>query len=165
MTTANKLVSNLRLKCLSVTGALAVAVSVVATGLMAGALLGAATASAAPNLGCHGAFTFDHTRPSDDVYDAVRVLRRQNMTCTAALRIAARAYALSGLKVEQGPQFGAGGYGGPFHTGTFHCFLLNRGSDFINARCSRGQQRLRFYDHRQYWSIPTPGWTPPASRP
>ena len=46
MTTATRLVGDPRLKCLSVTGALAVAVSVVATGLLAGALLGAATASA-----------------------------------------------------------------------------------------------------------------------
>jgi hypothetical protein len=163
MTTANKLIGDLRLKCVSVARTLAV--SVVATGVIGGTLLGAATASAAPNLGCHGAFTFKDTSPTDDVYDAVRVLGRQNITCSDALRIGARAYALSGLEIERGPQFGAGGYGGPFRSGVFRCFLINRGSDFINARCSHGQQRVRFYDHRQYWSIPTPGWTPPASRP
>jgi hypothetical protein len=121
-------------------------------------------------LGCHGAFTFPSafgfpgTSPSDDIYDAVMVLGRHNMSCSAALRVAAKARALTGLKMERGPQFGGGGWGGPFRTGRFHCFVLSRGSDFIDAKCNRGSRRVRFYDHRQNWSIPTPGWHKPARR-
>lgn len=66
---------------------------------------------------------------------------------------------------ERGPQFGAGGFGGPFSVGSFHCFLHSRGSDFINAACASGHRYVRFYDHRQYFSIPAPGWSPPARRP
>lgn len=123
----------------------------------------------ASGLGCHGAFTFpggtngpSATSPDDDVYDAVMVLNRKHITCAAALQIAAKAYALNDLKVERGPQFGAGGWGGPFRTGAYHCFVLNRGSDFINARCSLGSRYIRFLDHRQYWSIPAPGWQGPT---
>lgn len=93
------------------------------------------------------------------------VLTRQHISCSGALDVAAKAYALAGLKIEWGPQFGAGGWGGPFRTGPYRCFVLNRGSDFINAKCRRGNRRIRFYDHRQYWSIPTPGWHKPARRP
>ncbi len=116
---------------------------------------------ASQRLGCHAPYTFPGAGRGD-VYDAVMVLNRRHISCGAALHIGAKARALSGLKIIYGPQFGGGGWGGPFHVGSFHCYVLARGSDFINASCRRGRQSLRFYDHRQYFSIPEPGWSPPA---
>jgi hypothetical protein len=99
-------------------------------------------------------------------YDAVTVTNRVNMTCSTALHIAAKADSLSGLRVIYNPsEFGAGGWGGPFHEGRYHCWVLTRGSDFIHAMCWLGRTSVTFTDHRQYWGIPTPGWNPPALNP
>jgi hypothetical protein len=97
----------------------------------------------------------------------VEVLRYSGTNCSAALHIAARAYATPGLKIIRGPQFGAGGYGGPFHVGRWHCYLLNRGSDFKNAKCSQGGKHVRFYDHRDYKRYRTsdPDWSGPVLNP
>ncbi|HEY4898009.1 MAG TPA: hypothetical protein VII01_18210 [Solirubrobacteraceae bacterium] len=114
-------------------------------------------AASAQGLGCHGAFA-SAGAPEGDMYNAVMVLNRSHLSCVSALRIGAEGRALNGLKPVFGPQFGGGGFGGPFHVRDYHCYLLNRGSDFINATCRRGRRWVRFYDHRQYWSIPTPGW-------
>ncbi len=121
-------------------------------------------ASGQGGLGCHAAYEIPHAARGD-IYDAVMVTRRAHMTCNAALDLAAKAYALPHFKMERGAQFGAGGYGGPFRVGSFHCFLHDRGSDFINAACASGHRYARFYDHRQYFSIPEDGWSPPARRP
>jgi hypothetical protein len=118
-------------------------------------------------LGCHAAFKMPRGYGASlggVLYDAVRVLGRNGLTCSAALHIAAKAYAL-GLRPIFGPQFGAGGFGGPFHVGRFHCYLTNRVSDDISARCSRGGQSVRFLDHRQYWSDRDRGWSPPPLNP
>jgi hypothetical protein len=100
-------------------------------------------------------------------YDQVEALKYGGMNCSAALHIAARAYAVPGLKVIRGPQFGPGGYGGPFHVGRWHCFLLNRGSDFKNAKCTRGGKHVRFYDHRDYKADrgSEPDWSGPLLNP
>jgi hypothetical protein len=102
---------------------------------------------------------------SDEVYDAVQVVRRKHLSCSQALHIAAKARSLRGLKVTFGSQYGAGGWGGPFHVGRYHCLVLDRGSDFIDGECWRGDRFVRFYDHRQYWSIPERGWSPPTRKP
>ncbi|MBV8806281.1 MAG: hypothetical protein JO042_14585 [Sinobacteraceae bacterium] len=116
---------------------------------------------------CYGPFTMPGGRPTDNVYDAVTVTSRTNISCTAGLRIGAQAYSLPGLKIVFGPQFGGGGYGGPFRVGGFHCYLHSRGSDFRLASCQRGDRIVRFYDHRQYWSnvfYAFPGVFPTISR-
>lgn len=114
---------------------------------------------------CRAPFMFPGGYGKRFLYDAVTVLHRSNISCNAALHIAAKARALTSLKIIFGPQFGAGGYGGPFRVGNFRCWLMNRGSDFINARRHRGRQSLRFYDHRQYWSEHDPAFPPPALTP
>jgi len=116
-------------------------------------------------VGCHGPFRMPTASLHSNVYDAVQVLKRIRMSCSQALHIAARARWLRGLQIEYGSQFGAGGWGGPFHVGAWHCFVLNRGSDFIHGKCSLGGRSVRFYDHRQYWSIPERGWSRPTRNP
>ncbi len=116
-------------------------------------------------VGCHGAFKMPGFSVHSDVFDAVQVLSRRRMSCNQALRIAAKARWLKGLKVIYGPQFGGGGWGGPFHVDRWHCYVLSRGSDFILGRCTSGAKRLRFYDHRSYWSAPDPGFSPPTRNP
>jgi hypothetical protein len=84
----------------------------------------------------------------------VQVSHYFGMTCDRALRVGAAAYLHPGLRPIFGPQFGAGGYGGPFHVGHLHCWLDSRGSDFTYAACWHGHGRKReyakFYDHRNY---------------
>jgi|SRR5450755_3074057 len=84
----------------------------------------------------------------------VQVSRYLGMTCNRALRVGAAAYLHPGLQPIFGPQFGGGGYGGPFHVGLLSCWLNTRGSDFAAAACwhGRGRQReyVKFYDHRNY---------------
>ena len=89
------------------------------------------------------------------------------MSCSAAPHVAARAYSLRGLRPIFGPQFGAGGFGGPFRVGEFHCYLLARGSDFRDARCRQGAKSLRFFDHRDYTQVrgQEPGWSGPLQNP
>jgi hypothetical protein len=113
-------------------------------------------------IGCHGAFTMPGTSTHSSTFDAVQVLRRKNMSCSQALHVAARARWLTGVRVIYDPQFGAGGWGGPFHVGALHCYVLHRGSDFVDGKCSRGRRYVRFYDHRSYWQFPDPGFAPPA---
>ncbi len=125
---------------------------------------GTERASGQSGLGCHAPFKIPGV-PGSDVYDAAMVTRRANLSCRTALDIAAKGYSLPHLRMERGPQFGAGGFGGPFSVGSFHCFLYSRGSDFINAACASGHRYVRSYDRRQYFSIPAPGWSPPARRP
>lgn len=127
---------------------------------------GVVTWSASTALGCHAAFAMPPGYgPSNFVYDAATVLTHKGMPCVAALHIAAKAYSLQGLHAIYGPQFGADGFGGPFHAGRFHCYLLSRGSDFRNATCSRDGQSVQFNDHRQYWYEHDPGWSPPPLNP
>ena len=57
------------------------------------------------------------------------------------------------------------GSGGPFHVGPWDCYVLHRGSDFIDGRCSRGSRRVRFYDHRSDWRFPDKGYSPPTRNP
>ena len=134
--------------------------------LCSGAFLlsSAGVAFAQPGHGCHAPFTIPGY-PRDMAYNAVQVMHRERTTCQTALHVAAKAWTTPGLQIKWGPQFGGGGYGGPFHVGRWHCYLLSRGSDFKNAKCSRGQQAIRFYDHRQYWQIPEPGWKWPPLTP
>jgi hypothetical protein len=98
-------------------------------------------------------------------FDAVQVLRRGGMTCPQAVYIAARARWLKGIKVIYGRQFGGGGWGGPFHVGLWHCYVLNRGSDFLNGRCWRGARYVRFSDHQSDWRFPDRGFFPPTLNP
>lgn len=119
---------------------------------------GAASGAGVPH--CHAPFKMPRGyggsyagQVQKDDYDQVSVLSHGGMSCSAALHIAARAYSTPGLKIIFGPQFGGGGYGGPFHVGRFQCYLLHRGSDFRDARCSLGTKRVRFYDHRDYQAV------------
>lgn len=98
-------------------------------------------------------------------FDAVQVRSRRRLRCSDALHIAAKARWLNGLKVIYGPQFEGGGWGGPFRVGRWHCYVLGRGSDFIDGRCSRGGRRVHFYDHRSNWAFPDPGFSPPTRNP
>ncbi|HUO69273.1 MAG TPA: hypothetical protein VMU39_00730 [Solirubrobacteraceae bacterium] len=88
-------------------------------------------------------------------YVNVQIDRYLGMTCARAVRIGGAAYSLPGLRPIFGPQFGGGGYGGPFHVGHLYCWLDSRGSDFRNAACWHGKGRKReyvkFYDHRDYY--------------
>ena len=119
-------------------------------GLLAAVALGpvlvvAGGGGAAAASDCYATFPY----PGFSSYQIeVSVTRRRSISCSYALRVGRDAYALRGLRIEFGSQFGAGGYGGPFHVGHFRCFLLNRGSDFRNAYCRRGRLYVRFYDHR-----------------
>ena len=81
-----------------------------------------------------------------------------NITCNQALDVASRGTMTPGLKVERGPQFGGGGYGGPFHIGRYHCFLITRGSDFIVARCHRASLSFNFSSHRSLKDYPDEGF-------
>ena len=84
----------------------------------------------------------------------VQVSHYFGMTCNRALRVGAAAYLHPGLRAIFGPQFGGGGFGGPFHVGHLSCWLDGRGSDFTYAACWHGHGRRReyakFYDHRNY---------------
>jgi hypothetical protein len=57
-------------------------------------------------------------------FDAVQVLSRKGIDCSGALDVAARTRWLGGVKVIYGPQFGGGGWGGPFHVGRWLCHVL-----------------------------------------
>jgi hypothetical protein len=137
-----------------------VAVVAVVAAISAGPSFGFRT-----GVGCHGAFQMPGYSIHSPVFDAVQVLSRKGMTCSKALHIAARARWLKGIQWRSGPQYGAGGHGGPFHVGPWHCFVLHRGSDFIDGRCSLGGRKVHFYDHRSYWQFPDPGFSPPTRRP
>jgi hypothetical protein len=84
----------------------------------------------------------------------VQVSRYLGMTCNRALRIGAAAYLHPGLRPIYGPQFGGGGFGGPFYVGHLYCWLNARGSDFTVAACWHGHGRQREYvkfgDNRNY---------------
>lgn len=116
-------------------------------------------------VGCHGPFTMPGHSIHSTTFDAVQVLSRKRVSCSQALHIAAKARWLKGIRVIYGPQFGAGGWGGPFHVVRWHCYVLDRGSDFIDGRCSLGGQTVRFYDHRSDWRFPDPGFSPPTRNP
>jgi hypothetical protein len=98
-------------------------------------------------------------------FDAVQVRARKGMSCSWALHVAAKARWLAGVTVIFGPQFGGGGWGGPFHVSQWHCFVLGRGSDFIDGRCRWGGRAAHFYDHRSNWGFPDPGFSPPTRYP
>src|SRR5690349_15541718 len=66
-------------------------------------------------VGCHGPFRMPGQSIDSLIFDAVQVRARKRMSCHWALHIAAKARWLAGLTVIFGPQFGAGGWGGPFH--------------------------------------------------
>lgn len=119
--------------------------------------------SVASALGCHAAFQARQGFYSGNVYYAVRILRRTRITCGGALNVAARARYLRGLHLIRKPS-NPGGWVGPFRVGAWHCFVLERGSDFLDGRCSLPGRSVRFYNHRQYWSPPEPGWRRPALR-
>jgi hypothetical protein len=116
-------------------------------------------------VGCHGSFQMPGYSIHSTTFDALQVLSRKRMSCSQALHIAARARWLNGIQWRSGPQYGPGEHGGPFHVGHWHCFVLNRGSDFINGRCSRNGRRVRFHDHRSDWRFPDPGFSPPTRYP
>jgi hypothetical protein len=116
-------------------------------------------------VGCHGPFKMPASSIHNTTFDAVQVLSRKGMGCSQALHIAARARWLNGIKVIYGPQFGGGGWGGPFHVDQWHCYVLSRGSDFIDGKCSLGGRRVRFDDHRSDWRFPDPGFSPPTRNP
>jgi hypothetical protein len=116
-------------------------------------------------VGCHGPFRMPGQSIHSLTFDAVQVRARQRMSCYWALHIAAKARWLAGLKVIYGPQFGGGGWGGPFHVSHWHCYVLGRGSDFIDARCRWRGRAVHFYDHRSNWNFPDPGFDPPTRYP
>lgn len=116
-------------------------------------------------VGCHGAFQMPGRSIPRTMFDAVQVLTRKRLGCAQALHIAARARWLNGVQVIYAPQFGGGGWGGPFHVGRWHCYVLGRGSDFLYARCVLGSQSALFYDHRSDWRFPDPGFSPPTRKP
>jgi hypothetical protein len=119
----------------------------IAAGLV---LVGPAGASAS----CRGIMTTPGYHDSYTSSIDVEVSRYLGMTCSRALRIGAAAYLEPGLRPIYGPQFGGGGFGGPFHVGHLYCWLNTRGSDFTVAACWHGQGRQReyvkFYDQRNY---------------
>ena len=80
-------------------------------------------AFAQPGHGCHAPFTIPGY-PRDMAYNAVQVMHRERTTCQTALHPAAKAWTTPGLQIKWGPQFGGGGYGGPFHVGRWDCYLL-----------------------------------------
>lgn len=140
------------------------------TGLV---VFGVAPASASAR--CHGRMPIPDY-PSANAYDNVQILRYDGMSCRTALKVAAAAYALPGLRPIYGPQFGGGGFGGPFHVGKLKCWLYSRGSDFRLADCRGDHKYVKFYDHREYYGVssaragsgitecgnfvPTPPWGP-----
>ena len=135
----------------------------VAAGLMSAAF-GTSNASAS----CHaqfympqGPYTIYHYTP----LDAVSVTSRVHLSCSRALQISARAYNTPHLRIIVGPQFGPGGFGGPFRLGSYRCYLHSRGSDFRNAECWRGSEDVWFSDHRDYWPYLDPGFHSPVLRP
>lgn len=116
-------------------------------------------------VGCHGPFRMPGQSIHSLTFDAVQVRARERMRCYWALRIAAKARWLAGIKVIYGPQFGGGGWGGPFHVGQWQCYVLGRGSDFIDGRCRWRGRAVHFYDHRSNWDFPDPGFDPPTLYP
>ena len=116
-------------------------------------------------VGCHGPFRMPGHSIHSSTFDAVQVRARQRMSCYWALHIAAKARWLTGLKVIYGPRFGGGGWGGPFHVSHWHCYVLSRGSDFIDGRCKWRGRAVHFYDHRSNWNFPDPGFDPPTLNP
>lgn len=142
---------------------LAAIAAIVAFGVPSG------VSSASPLPRCHAPFKMPRGYPRNEPgqYYAVIVLKHHGMTCSAALHMAACAYMLPGLEPIWGPQFGAGGFGGPFQVGRFHCYLLMRGSDFRVAKCSRASKSLRFIDSRDFTAFRSeePGWSGPLRTP
>jgi hypothetical protein len=138
-------------------------------GLLLAAIFAGASPSASSGfkfgVGCHGAFTMPGFSIHSNLFDAVQILSRRHTSCQQALHIAAKARWLHGIKVIYGPQFGGGGWGGPFHVGKWHCYVLHRGSDFLEGRCWLHGRRVHFYDHRSDWRFPDPGFSPPTRRP
>lgn len=89
-----------------------------------------------------------------DGYLQVSVNSHKRMSCAAAVQIAARAYYLPDLKPIRGPQFGPGGWGGPFHV-------------VIDAKCDNGARSLRFSTHSDFGKgrQPDPEWSGPLRTP
>ena len=120
---------------------------IIAAGL---ALAGPAAASA----NCHAIMTTPGYHDSYTSTIDVQVSRYLGMPCNRALRIGAAAYLHPGLQPIYGPQFGGGGFGGPFHVGRLYCWLNARGSDVTDAACWHGHGRQReyvkFFDQRNY---------------
>jgi hypothetical protein len=83
-------------------------------------------------------------------YIQVGVTSYRGMTCARAVRIGYAAYALPGLHAIYGPQFGAGGFGGPFHVGHLACWLYARLSDTRIAKCWSSHEYVKFWDHRDF---------------
>ncbi len=117
--------------------------------LIVAACVVACALSAAPadaNARCHGSFPnflgYSYYRLDVTVY------YHRNMTCSQAVALGRRGYALPGLRVIRDAVFGGGGFGGPFKVGHFGCFLTARGSDFRLAYCAGGRQAIFFYGHR-----------------
>jgi hypothetical protein len=117
----------------------------ITTGLM---MLAAMPASASAR--CQGPMPMPAGYPSAYAYDNVTVSSYGGMSCARALQIGAATYALPGLRPIYGPQFGGGGFGGPFRVGRLRCWLYSRGSDFRVADCRGPHQYVKFYDHRDY---------------
>jgi hypothetical protein len=119
---------------------------------IAAGLVIAGSAAASPN--CRGTLTTPGYHDSYTSTIDVQVSRYLGMTCNRALRVGAAAYLHPGLRPIFGPQFGGGGFGGPFQVGRLYCWLNARGSDFTVAACWHGSGRQREYakfsDQRNY---------------
>jgi len=113
-------------------------------------IAGLAFAGSAQATACNGVLG---TPGYHDAYSSkldVYVSSYHGMTCPRALRVGAAAYLHPGLRPIFGPQFGGGGYGGPFHVGHLPCWLYMRGSDFLTAKCWSGHEYVKFGDERDY---------------
>ena len=89
---------------------------------------------------CRGPFTLPAVEgPAAIVFDAVRVTAAAGIGCSAALHVAAKAWAERGLRYVFGTQFAPGAYGGPFRAGRFRLLphravLRDAGRGMLAAR-------------------------------
>jgi hypothetical protein len=110
------------------------------------------TDAARASLACYSTF------PADNLYFLeVMVEKRVRISCSAGFKVGRslwRAYehGLPARDYPPPPHGVPGGGGQTFHLSTaaggFTCRMLSRGSDFVLARCRRGQAMVRIYDHR-----------------
>jgi hypothetical protein len=131
--------------------------------VIAGLLLAGSAPAATWPPKCHAVFQLA-PRPDPVITNAVSVTDRGGLSCSAALHIAAKAEALPGIKIERGPWF-IGGWGGPFHVGSFHCYLINRLSDTKIGICWRNAQFVSYTTHHQSGSYYDRGFHPTALKP
>ena len=115
---------------------------------------------------CRGPFTLPAVEgPAAIVFDAVHVTAAAGIGCSAALHVAAKAWAERGLRYVFGAQFAPGAYGGPFRAGGFDCYLTAQSAAMRAGECSQHGIGIRFVDQRTFWQQPHPGYAPPALTP